>query len=183
MLNRTLIPNYISVLRALAVAPIIGLLLYGQFDWALAAFVLAGLSDGLDGWLAARFGWRSALGGILDPLADKLLLVGSFLALWWIGQAPGWLLALVLLRDVVIVLGATAYHFRVAPLRAAPTLLSKLNTVVQLAYVCGIITVTAFDWRLPALVWLGTAAVTATTLASGLHYVVVWGRKAALRGR
>lgn len=183
MLHRKLIPNYISVLRALAVAPIIGLLLHRQFDWALAAFVLAGLSDGLDGWLAARFGWRTALGGILDPLADKLLLVGSFLALWWIGLTPGWLLVLVLLRDVVIVAGATAYHFRVAPLRAAPTRLSKLNTVVQLAYVCGIITVAAFGWRLPALAWLGTAAVTLTTLASGLHYVVVWGRKTAAHKR
>lgn len=172
------LPNLISILRALAVGPIIWLLLEGRFGFALAAFVLAGLSDGLDGWLAARFGWRSALGGILDPLADKLLLVGSFAALWWVGWVPGWLLALVLLRDVVIVAGATVYHFLVAPLRAVPTLLSKLNTVVQLAYVCGIITVAAFGWQLPALVWLGTAAVTLTTLASGLHYVVVWGRKA-----
>src|SRR3990172_3309285 len=100
------IPNIISLLRMALVPPVVILLLNGYYGWALLVFVSAGLSDGLDGYLAKRFGWRSRLGAILDPLADKLLLVASYLTLGWLGQLPLWLVAVVVGRDIVIVAGA-----------------------------------------------------------------------------
>ncbi|MGD1976783.1 MAG: CDP-alcohol phosphatidyltransferase family protein, partial [Gammaproteobacteria bacterium] len=102
------IPNALCVLRMLLVAPVVWLLLAGEYAWVLVVFFLAGFTDGLDGFLAKRFDWRSRLGGILDPLADKLLLVTSFLTLGYIGLAPVWLLIMVVARDVIIVSGATA---------------------------------------------------------------------------
>ena len=97
------LPNAISLLRIALVAPILWLMLNGQFGWALALFALAGFSDGLDGYLAVRFDWSTRLGGLLDPTADKLLITGMFVTLAWTGQIPVWLAAAVILRDLVIV--------------------------------------------------------------------------------
>ena len=85
------IPNALCVLRMLLVAPVVWLLLAGEYAWVLVVFFLAGFTDGLDGFLAKRFDWRSRLGGILDPLADKLLMVSSYLTLGWLGLIPSWL--------------------------------------------------------------------------------------------
>ena len=84
------LPNIISVFRMLLVVPVVGSLLQQQFGMALVLFAIAGFSDGLDGFLAKHFGWQSRLGSILDPLADKLLLVSSFLTLTWMGFVPLW---------------------------------------------------------------------------------------------
>ncbi|WP_373508037.1 CDP-alcohol phosphatidyltransferase family protein, partial [Thiocapsa sp.] len=99
------LPNIISVLRLVAVAPVMYLLLRQEYGWALVLFAAAGASDGLDGYLAKRYDWRSRLGGILDPLADKALLVACFLILGWQGLVPVWLVIAVILRDLVIVTG------------------------------------------------------------------------------
>jgi len=121
------LPNAISLLRIALIAPILLLILDGQFGWALALFFVAGFSDGLDGYLAVRFNWTTRLGGLLDPAADKLLITGMFITLAWIGQIPVWLAAVVILRDVVIVSGAVAYNFIVRPVPGEPTRISKLN--------------------------------------------------------
>ena len=134
-MNRRDIPNLITVLRILMVPPFVWLLLAGRHFEALVLFFIAGLSDGLDGFLAKRYGWTSRLGGLLDPLADKLLLVSGFIALGYQGLLPVYLVGLVLLRDLVIVSGAIAYHYRVAPLDADPSWVSKVNTVLQIALV------------------------------------------------
>lgn len=126
------IPNVLTGLRLLLVPPILVLLVRGVYDWALTLAIVAGVSDALDGWLARRFGWQSRIGGILDPLADKLLLVGTYVTLGALGYLPIWLVVLVVLRDVVIVAGAAVYHFRFEAVQAAPTQLSKLNTAFQL---------------------------------------------------
>ena len=105
-MNARDIPNIISVLRIVLVVPIIVLMLEQQFAAALLLFFVAGLSDGLDGYLAKRNNWGSRLGSILDPLADKLLLISSYVALGWLGLIPVWLVAVVLIRDIVIVSGA-----------------------------------------------------------------------------
>jgi len=101
----------------------------------LLLFTVAGVSDALDGFLAKHYGWTSELGGLLDPLADKLLLIGAILALGWLRELPVWLVALVILRDVVIVTGAVGYHLMVERVQASPLLISKLNTLMQLTMV------------------------------------------------
>ncbi|MBK8639347.1 MAG: CDP-alcohol phosphatidyltransferase family protein [Chromatiaceae bacterium] len=176
------LPNIISFLRLLAVMPVVLLLLEGAFGWALLLFVLAGLSDGLDGFLAKQFHWQSQLGGILDPLADKTLLVACFLVLGALKLIPIWLVVAAISRDLIIVGGATLYHFRVAEIRPAPTWASKLNTLLQIALVVAVIA-NAGPLPLPALLVAAlTWACLATILISGLQYVWVWSRKARAMG-
>ncbi len=172
------IPNLITGLRMLLVAPFLWLLLEEHYGGALALFVVAGLSDALDGFLAKYYGWTSELGGLLDPIADKLLLIGAILALGWLGELPGWLVALVIARDLVIVGGAVAYHLRVARFHAAPLMISKLNTLVQLALVCAVI---IHYGLIPLPAWLLTGGIVLTALTtvwSGAAYVWRWGRLA-----
>ena len=176
------LPNIISALRLIAVIPVVWLLLEHHFGWALVLFAVAGVSDGVDGFLAKRYGWQSRLGGILDPLADKTLLVSCFLVLGSMGKLPIWLVMAVIFRDLVIVSGALLYHYRVADVDAAPTLMSKLNTVIQLVLVVLVI-MDAGPIPLPAalievLIW----ACLMTVVVSGVQYVWVWGRKARLQG-
>ena len=107
------LPNLISVFRVLLVPPVVWLMVQGRYGEALALFVIAGASDGLDGYLAKHFGWVSRFGSIIDPLADKLLLTASFFTLAWLGHLPLWLAVLVIARDLVIVIGGLAYHYLV----------------------------------------------------------------------
>jgi cardiolipin synthase len=177
--KRSDIPNLITVLRILLVAPIAWALIHQQFILALALFFVAGFSDGLDGFLAKHFGWRSRLGAMLDPLADKALLVASFAALSWVNLLPLWLLVLVVCRDVVIVAGAVAYNFRIQRLEAQPTLISKVNTVLQILLVLLVI-VQQLTPAVPAgLVPLLIYAVTVSVVWSGLDYVITWSRRAS----
>ena len=172
------IPNLITGLRILLVAPFLWLLLEECYGAALALFVIAGVSDALDGFLAKYYGWTSELGGLLDPIADKLLLIGAILALGWLRELPGWLVALVIGRDLVIVGGAVAYHLRVERFHAAPLMISKLNTLVQLALVCAVIVHYGLT-PLPGWLLTGTIGLTAlTTVWSGAAYVWHWGRLA-----
>jgi cardiolipin synthase len=145
--------------------------------------LLAGASDGLDGFLAKRFGWTTYLGSILDPLADKLLLMGTILVLGWQDNLPTWLVLLVILRDVVIVSGALSYHYLIESFEATPLLISKLNTCVQILLVLAIL----FDKgviALPELVLTGLiGGVALTTVSSGGVYVWEWGRRALSKGK
>ena len=179
------LPNLITIARMLAVLPLLWWLRQHEYRPALATALIAGLSDGVDGWLAKRYGWRTRLGGLLDPIADKVLLDGSFVGLWLADATPLWLLLLVLGRDVVIVAGASAYHFLIGPLKGQPTLLGKFTTVAQIALVLALLCELAWPW-LPAntaniAIWI----VATLTLASGLDYVIRWSLKTrhALRER
>jgi cardiolipin synthase len=176
--KRSDIPNLLTVLRIALVGPIAWLLLQRQFGLALGLFAFAGLSDGLDGFLAKRFGWTSRLGALLDPLADKALLVACYAVLTWIELLPLWLLVLVVSRDVVIVSGAVVYNFRIRRLEAQPTFISKLNTVLQIVLVLTVI-IREIEPRVQAG-WIQalTYAVTASVVWSGLDYVVTWSRRA-----
>lgn len=176
------IPNLLTFLRFLVTVPVVYLLLTREFSGALLLFAVAGVSDGLDGYLAKRFRWESRLGSILDPLADKALLVSAFVSLGWLGVLPIWLVAAVILRDLVIVVGALYYHFQVEPVVAAPSLISKLNTLVQILLVI-LVVCDAGPWPLPDLLIEGLIwGALATTVLSGLDYVVVWYRRARMRG-
>ena len=122
------IPNAISLMRIALIAPILVLAVQGEFAWSLVLFFVAGFSDGVDGYMARRFNWNSRLGGVLDPIADKLLMTGVFITLAWIELIPVWLAAAVILRDVVIIAGAIAYSFIVKPAPAEPTSNSRIMT-------------------------------------------------------
>ena len=177
-MKRSDIPNLITVVRILLVVPVAWALLEQQYLLALVLFFVAGVSDGLDGFLAKQFDWTSRLGAILDPLADKALLVTCYAALAWVGLLPVWLLVLVVLRDLVIVAGAVIYNFRIERLEADPTLISKLNTVLQILLVLLVITQQLSDWFAPVWLTVLIYAVTVSVLWSGLDYVITWGRRA-----
>jgi cardiolipin synthase len=175
--NLRQLPNTISIFRVVLVFPIIYLLLNYQYQQTLVLFVIAGVSDGVDGFLAKHYGWQTWLGGVLDPLADKFLLISCFIALAWMGLLSWWLVALVMVRDVVIIAGATYYYFRVDRIDAQPTFLSKFNTVSQIGLV--VVVILSEIVSLPS--WLVTTMivfVALTTVSSGLDYAVAWSRRA-----
>ena len=178
------LPNLITALRIALVVPLCLLILAQRWPQALAVAALAGVSDALDGLLAKRFGWQSWVGGMLDPIADKLLLTAAFVTLAIVGAIPMWLTALIVGRDLVIVAGAIAYHALIGRFDAAPTRLSKWTTVVQIVFVLYELQRLA-GW-LPEADGLNDALIVLTaalTLLSGLHYVVVWGRRAGAQRR
>ena len=178
MIEARHIPNLITLLRILLVAPVVMTLVNHQYALALGLFLIAGISDGVDGFLAKHYGWQSRLGSLLDPLADKLLLVSSTLALAWQGLLPWWLVAVVLLRDLVIVGGAVWWNFHVSLLEAEPTIVSKINTFMQIVLVLAVVIEQVVSLlpggTLMALVWVTLA----TTLSSGIDYVWEWSKRA-----
>lgn len=173
------LPNLITATRIAMVPPLVWLMREGEFRLAFWVALVAGGSDALDGALAKGFGWQSRLGGLLDPLADKLLIAACFVGLWSVGALPAWLLVLVLARDALIVAGAFAYQGLIGPVEARPTIASKLNTAAQIALALGLLT--ALAWPLPWLrpdapYWKAAHALVAMlTLLSGLHYIWAWG--------
>jgi cardiolipin synthase (CMP-forming) len=178
------LPNTLTCLRMLLVVPLAWLIREAHYDAALLVAAGAGLSDALDGWLAKHFGWQSWLGGVLDPIADKLMLTACYISLGMIGAHPEWLTWLVVGRDVAIVAGAVAYHNLIGRIDAAPTQFSKLTTCIQILYVLAQLVALSSLFNVPgaalrALIW----AVAACTLASGVQYVVLWSRKAVLERR
>jgi cardiolipin synthase len=165
------LPNLISLIRIALVWPIAAALNAGEQLAALSLFVAAAVSDGLDGYLAKRFDWTSELGKLLDPLADKLLLVTVFVESAWLGLVPWWLTAAVVARDVMIALGALVYRLWFGPLRARPTVLSKINTGAQIVYLMLVMLNAACG--LPPREMLDVCAILAlaTTVISGVHYI------------
>jgi cardiolipin synthase len=165
------IPNMICVARIILVAPIVWSLLEERYALALGLILIAGLSDALDGYLARRFDWRTRLGGLLDPAADKFLMFSAFVTLAWIGLVPAWFSAVVVGRDVIIIGGTIVYQLTVAPIHGEPTGTSKLNTVLQILFVLMTIT-NAWLAQPPkfALHLLG-AAILATIAISTAQYV------------
>jgi len=171
------------VLRILLAAPIAIALLAGDYPTTLLLFALAAASDGLDGWLAKRFGWTSRLGKILDPIADKVLLVTVVVTLVVRGLVPIWLALAIVLRDVVIVSGAIAYHYLIGHIEGRPTTVSKLNTFLQLSFVLAAVAAGGWPVVPHALVIVLGAAAFVTTIVSGLDYVLTYARLAWREGR
>ena len=172
------VPNVVSGVRMLLVLPLVWLILAGRYSEALVVLVVAGFSDGLDGYLAKRFDWRTRLGGLLDPAADKLLLASSFVALSYVGLVPVALTIVVIARDVIIVTGAICYQVLIAPVKGEPALVSKLNTACQLSMVLFALTNVVFAWPPPLALMLLGAAVVFTSIVSGLTYVLRWSARA-----
>lgn len=173
------LPNALTVLRMALVVPLAWLIREARYDEAVVVAAIAGLTDALDGFLAKRCGWQSWLGGVLDPIADKLMLVACFLTLGMVGAHPDWLTWLVVGRDAVIVAGAVAWHNLIGRIHAQPTRLSKLTTVMQIVYVLAQLLHLSHWLDLPTHLMNALISLTAVlTAASGLQYVVVWSRKA-----
>ena len=133
------IPNLICLARIVLVIPIVRSLWQEQFLLSLLLIIIAGLSDILDGYLAKKNNWRSYLGAVLDPAADKILLVSLFLTLQSMGLIPLWLTLTVIARDLMIVFGLSLYRYFVGVPEPKPTRISKFNTTLQLAFIIFVI--------------------------------------------
>jgi cardiolipin synthase len=166
-------PNQLTLLRLVFIPPVILFILYGHYRAAFILTLIAGASDGLDGLLARRLGQQTTLGTYLDPIADKLLLSSSFVALGVGGQIPLWLVILVLSRDVLM-LATGLVMILTTPVRSfPPSLYGKANTVAQISTVLA--TLLALMFRMEVLRWLALTGVYCTaafTVLSGLHYAV-----------
>lgn len=176
------IPNAISIMRIFLIAPIILLFVYGEFGWALGLFVIASLSDGLDGYIAKKYDWNTRLGAFLDPAGDKLLVAWSFGTLAFLGQIPVWLAVIVILRDVLIVAGSFMYHYLVRRLEGDPTVISKLNTGLEFAFLIAVMSKAGFGWPDDITITVLGAAVLVTVVISGYDYVSNWIRSARSQG-
>jgi cardiolipin synthase len=173
------LPNLLCIFRMLLVYPAAHGILQGRYEMVLALVLIAAFTDGLDGFLAKQFDWSTELGKHLDPLADKLLLVSTFVCMSISGLAPWWLTALVLLRDLVIVSGAIAYRVLFGPLQGRPTVPSKLNTFCQVLFCLAAIARAAYGWPPESFIVGAGALALVTTVVSGLDYVMVYSRRAA----
>lgn len=172
------IPNAITIVRMVVAFPLLWLLLTDRFQPAFWLAILAGASDAVDGWLAKRYSWQSVVGGILDPIADKLLLSVCFVGLWWGGHLPTWLMLIVLLRDLVVGLGAAAWWRLYGSIDPSPTGISKLTTLLQLLLVAMVLGHLAGLDIAPGLVRPLLLACAGVTLVSGVDYVLVYSRRA-----
>ena len=176
-MNKRDIPNIISILRIILVVPIAYFLWHQNYLIALLLFLIGGLSDGLDGYLARRYKWETELGVILDPMGDKLMMLGAYLLLGWHHLLPWWLVSLVILRDLIIVVGTLLYRQFVGTAKLKPLFISKLNTAVQILLVLSVMFSQVINLNLliiDSLLWL----VVFTTLMSGYAYINEWGRRA-----
>jgi cardiolipin synthase len=172
------LPNIICILRIALVWPIAAALADREYLVALALFIVAGVSDGIDGYLAKRFNWTSDLGKFLDPLADKSLLVTVFVAAAWLGLAPWWLTSAVVARDVLIGLGAMVFRLWFGPLRGRPTISSKINTAMQLLYPVALLVNAALSFPPHEVLDALAILVFMTTVFSGLNYMAIFTRRA-----
>ena len=178
MIAANQIPNILTIIRILLVIPFAISVYSAHYLQALILFFIAGLSDGVDGFLARQFNWKSRFGAIADPLADKLLLVTAYIMLALTDQIPMWLLYLVIGRDVMILAGALGYHFFISHYDIRPSWLGKSCTMLQIVYVLMLIMSLA-DISMP--LWAleeGLVIVGVITVISGLHYYLIWGIKA-----
>ena len=179
----SLLPNLVTSLRMLLVLPAGWLLWLGWYPEALVVVGVAGASDALDGELARRFGWRSAFGSMMDPIADKLLVLVVFVIFTIQGHIPLWLAVVVIGRDLVILTGAGIYRLMFREIEMAPTLASKANTVIQIVMLlllllglCGfgalseaaLLVVDPWSFYVLAVLVVG----------SGSDYVITWSLKA-----
>lgn len=168
------LPNLISIVRLLLVPLIVSLMLGRDYELAFALFVVAGLSDAIDGYIANRFNMRTELGAYLDPIADKALLVCVYVTLGVQGELAQVVVTLVVSRDLLIV-GAVILSYLVGhPLKIAPLMLSKLNTAAQIVLAAMMLAALGFLPALEAALVPGQWIVAATTLLSGLAYFLAW---------
>jgi len=169
------VPNLLTLSR-IALVPVLILVLKDRdYVAALWVFLFAGISDGLDGWIAKRWRYTTRFGAILDPVADKFLLVTSYVMLMLLDLLPFWLVLTVAFRDLLIIGGYLAYTSMVGAVKMDPSQLSKLNTLAQIMLVLVVLVHEASGFNYPLLLDALVLIVFVTTVASGVHYVWIWG--------
>ncbi len=169
------LPNFITLLRLAALPFFLVAISDGRFGIALAIFVAAGLSDGIDGFLARRFDMRSAIGAYLDPIADKLMLMSSYLFLAIPSypaqvKVPVWLAVMVISRDILLLLVALLMILATGRRRFPPSWVGKVTTVTQIITVLFVLCANVWDWPDP-LVLIAFGATATATILSGFDYV------------
>ena len=170
------LPNLITLGRILLVPVIIWAITSGQMGVAFVLFFIAGVSDAVDGFLAKRFNMQSEIGALLDPLADKCLLVSIYIALGMTAEIPRWLVILVVSRDIIII-GAVIVSWLVdRPVPMKPLMVSKLNTVAQVVYAGLVLAALGFGFVFAPFDIILMAIVTVLTLLSVSFYLVEWVR-------
>lgn len=177
------LPNLITLARLLAVPVTVYLLLTETYDAAFWLFIAAGVSDALDGILAKHFDAASEVGAFLDPLADKALLVAVYVTLGYLEHIAVWLVILIVFRDLLIIGGAILFHTLTQSLRMEPLLVSKTNTVAQIALAGMVLAELGLELSLAGAVDMLVYVVAATTFVSGAAYVVKWGHRAVTMER
>ncbi|MGH9880617.1 MAG: CDP-alcohol phosphatidyltransferase family protein [Pyrinomonadaceae bacterium] len=175
------VPNMLTVFRMVLIPVFVTLVFYQRFIWALAVFVIAGITDGLDGLLARRFDQRSQLGTILDPIADKLMLVTAFVVLSLKSvfpqplpshlPIPFWVTVAVISRDVFIIVGAAAINIMTGFRGFRPSWLGKVNTTVQIVAIAAIVFAASFPYGTGYYLPTIYATVFAFAVLSGTHYI------------
>ncbi|MGH9905422.1 MAG: CDP-alcohol phosphatidyltransferase family protein [Pyrinomonadaceae bacterium] len=175
------VPNILTIFRMVLIPVFVTLLFYQRFILALIAFIIAGITDGLDGLFARRFDQRSQLGTVLDPIADKLMLVTAFVVLSMRNvfpqpvpnhlPIPFWVTAAVISRDVFIIVGAAAINIMTGFRRFRPSWLGKLNTTVQIIAIAIIILAASFPYGTGYYLPTTYAIVFALAILSGTHYI------------
>ena len=174
------LPNIFTLTRLVLIIPFLLYFFQKSFANAFYIFVIAGFTDGLDGWLARQFNWQSRLGLFMDPIADKLLIASSFVSLALIGVLPWWLVELVFFRDISICFGVIAwYQLMHRSLDFQPSRLSKINTALELLLVSYCLFELAFLLSYPGLRWVFIALITLTTTLSYIEYMWMWAKKAS----
>jgi cardiolipin synthase len=171
---RLTIPNIITIMRFVLVPAVVLAMLQARWDWAFAGFLIAGISDGVDGFIARRFNQFSALGAYLDPMADKLLLVSVFVVLGFIGELPLWLVVTMVSRDALIVCAVLLSTVMGHPVEMKPLFVSKANTAIQIVLAAVVLGELALaidlDPLRPVLILLSGVL----TVASAAAYLVAW---------
>ncbi len=173
------IPNILTASR-IFLAPLVAFsLLRGEFRQALWLLLVAGVTDALDGFIARLFNQYSRLGACLDPIADKLLMLATVLTLTTIGLLPLWITLPILLRDLIIFVGALVYYRRAGNIEMSPTTLSKANTCAQIGLLLMVVATHATILPMGRFIFPAFLLVFCTTLTSGVQYLIIWGKKAA----
>ena len=168
------IPNIITIMRFLLVPAIIWALLSGEMAWAFALFLIAGISDGVDGFIARHFNQQSRLGAYLDPVADKLLLVCVFVVLGLMGELPLWLVVLAVSRDALIIVAVMLSTVMGHPVTVKPLFVSKANTAVQIIVAAVALADLAFVLDLATVRGVLVVVSGLLTVASAAAYLVAW---------
>ncbi|MCO5062985.1 MAG: CDP-alcohol phosphatidyltransferase family protein [Rhizobiaceae bacterium] len=176
------IPNFITILRFLLVPVVVYALLIEQWGWAFAGFVVAGLSDAVDGFIARHFGQISKLGSYLDPVADKVLLVSVFIVLGYLNELPLWLVIAAVSRDALIVCAVLLSSVMGNPVEMKPLMVSKANTTVQIVLAAFILGEQAFSADTGIMRTMLIAASGLLTIASAAAYLVAWLRHMTTNG-
>ena len=176
------LPNLLSLARLAMVPWLIILLNQQEFAWSLVVFLVAGASDALDGFIAKRFNAQTDLGAILDPLADKALLVSCYIMLSVGEHLPFWLMVVVVFRDAVIVGGYMVMVLSFGSVKMHPLIISKANTVSQISYVVVLLTALSWSIDLSLVLAILSLLVLITSVVSGSMYVYIWALKATASG-